>query len=298
MILLSGTSNRPLAQSIAHSLGISLGKADITRFIDNECRVYVSENVADQEVFIVQSLSEVADQHLVELCLLGQAVKSLKAAKMTAVIPWMGYSKQDKEFRKGEAVSADLVARFIESAGFDEVITIELHSEAITPYFHIPVKELSTHNLLASAIQVDPKRHIVVSPDLGGQTRSDRFAKNVSLPIVHLTKSRDRKTGKVTVTGISGSVTGLDVIIFDDIINTGATAIQTAQFLKDHGAGSIVFLATHAVLAGNATSLLGDSPIDRIVVTDTIEIPGRKRFEKLTVESVSSILTSAIQNIS
>ncbi len=303
-ILFSGTSNFSLATAVSSILNIKLGSIEITRFIDNECRVHIADDIKGKEVFIFQSLSAVADQHLVELCLIGQAAKSLGALRVTAVLPWMGYSKQDKAFRKGEAVSASLVAKFIEVAGFDAAITVELHSENVVPFFRIPVTELSTHELLGDALKrshpakagsdLYRTKTIVVSPDAGGKSRSGRFAKTVGLPIVYLEKDREKVTGQVSVTGIKGDVMGRDVVIFDDIINTGATAIKTSQFLKGRGAKRIFFLATHAVLAGDASAKLAASPIDRIVVTDTIVVPKEKRFKKLTIVSVASLLANAL----
>jgi len=297
-LLFSGTSNRPLGILVAKQLEKKLSDIDITRFIDNECRVWIKEpDIDDRHIFVIQSLSQIADQNLVELCLIGQALKTLKARHVTAVIPWLGYSKQDKEFRKGEAVSAQLVAKFIEAAGFDQVITVELHSENLIPFFHIPVLELSTHELLTGCIGGNNGHIVVVSPDQGGLSRSDRFAAFSKHPIVHLSKIRDLKTGEVTITGIDGSVKGKTVVIFDDIINTGATAIRSSEFLKKQGASSIVFLSTHAVLAGDASQQLEKSPIDRVIVTDTIAIPKQKRFSKLTIVSVATLLADAIKTI-
>ncbi|MBI3559808.1 ribose-phosphate pyrophosphokinase, partial [Candidatus Gottesmanbacteria bacterium] len=241
-------------------------------------------------------------------CLIGQAAKSLGAGRVTAVIPWMGYSKQDKAFRRGEAVSAQLVAKVIEVAGFDGVITCELHSENVVPFFHIPVTERATHELLAEALmssirgglaEARPplKKIVVVSPDAGGKSRSGRFAKSVGLPIIYLEKERDTVTGKVTVTGVSGDVRGDDVVIFDDIINTGATAIKTSAFLKSRGVKRIFFLATHAVLAGDAAQKLAASPIDHVVVTDTIAVPKEKKFTKLSIVSVAPLLADAISSM-
>lgn len=279
MILFSGTSNLPLAQKISPKLGA----VEITRFIDSECRVFVKEEVKDQEVYVLQSLSEVADQNLIELCLLGSALKDLGAKKITAIIPWMGYSKQDKAFRKGEAVSAQLVAKFIEAAGFDAVITCELHSENVTPYFHIPVTEVSTHVLFPMHKDVT-----VVSPDRGGKSRSERFAKNINAPVVYLEKQRDYQTGMVSITGITGEVNDKNIIIFDDIINTGETAIKTSDFVKHRGAKSVTFFATHAVLAGKIS--LEESKIDTVIVTDTIFIPEHKKFRKLEIVTVAPLL--------
>jgi ribose-phosphate pyrophosphokinase len=300
MILFSGTSNPPLAQSIADELCLTLGAIEITRFIDNECRVFVKEDVEGQDVFVIQSLSMVADQHLVELCLIGSALKDLHAKSVTAVIPWMGYSKQDKAFRKGEAVSAQLVAKFIEAAGFDRVITVELHSENVLPYFRIPIVELSTHKLLAAALQRQSKlsfeHAVVVSPDIGGKSRSEQFAQAVGLPVVYLEKSRDLATGRVQVTGIQGVVKDTSVIIFDDIINTGATAAKTSEFVKKHGAKHVYFLATHAVLAGNSRAILSQSVIDTVIVTDTIIMPLIDELARISVVSVAPLLADAIRS--
>ncbi len=298
-IIFSGTSNTPLALAIAKELKTTLGAIEITRFIDNECRVYIKEPVDGKHIFVIQSLSQVADQHLVELCLIGQALKSLKAKYVTAVIPWMGYSKQDKAFRKGEAVSAQLVAKFIESAGFDSVITIELHSENVVPFFRIPVVELSTHTLLGSSLKRShlfrlKRKVVVVSPDEGGKSRSEQFARAMNFPVIHLQKSRDLTTGTVRVRGINGDVKNCTVVIFDDIINTGATAIKTSEYLKNHGASDIYFLATHAVLAGDASRQLSESSIDEVFATDTIFIPEDKKFKKLHVISTSQLLSRAI----
>lgn len=300
MKLFSGTSNRPLAESVAQQLELALGNVEITRFIDNECRVFVREDVAGEDVFVLQSLSEVADQNLVELCLLGQALKDLGAKKVTAIIPWMGYSKQDKAFRRGEAISIQLVAKFIEAAGFDAVITCELHSQNVLQFFHIPIVEVSTHKLLATALRTQSRpgleHAVVVSPDTGGKSRSERFAKDAGMDIVYLEKTRNLVNGEVSVTDISGDVAGRIVVIFDDIINTGETAVKTGSFVKSKGATAVYFLATHAVLAGNARLVLEKSDIDKIIVTDTIEVPEGKLFDRLTVVSIAHELASQITN--
>jgi len=295
-VFLSGTSNKPLATKISHALSTPLGEIDITRFMDNECRVYVKENVTGKDVIVLQSLSEVADQNLVELCLIGQALKTLKCKKSVAVIPWLGYSKQDKAFRPGESVSSQLVAKFIEAAGFDYVLTVDLHSENLIPYFSIPVVEVSAHTILA-----DKVKHLtgmkVVSPDMGGKGRSERFARELGLPIVYLTKKRNLETGAVTVSGLSEPVTGERLIIFDDIINTSATAIRSSEYLKHHGAKEIYVLATHGVMAGDAARQLSKSTVDHIIVTDSIHIPKEKHLPNLEIVSLAPLLLKAIEDI-
>ena len=299
MKIFSGTSNLELAQSVAGALGVNLGSVEITRFIDNECRVFIQEDVAGEDVVIIQSLSMIADQHLVELCLLGQAAKDLGAKKVTAVIPWMGYSKQDKAFRKGEAISAQLVAKFIEAAGFDAVITVELHSENVIPYFHIPVIELSSHALLVSALKkqssIELEHACVASPDKGGKTRSEVFAKEANLPMIYLDKVRNYETGRVSITGLVGEVTGYDVVIFDDIINTGATSIEAARYLKKSGAKRVYMLATHAVLAGSAVTELQEGPVEYIFVSDSIHVAKSKQFDRMSIISLAPLLADALR---
>lgn len=300
MIIFSGTSNIPLASKIAKKLKVQLGNVEIKRFPDGECRVWVSakQNISKNEVYVIQSLSYIADQNLMEMCLMGSALKRLGAKKITAVIPWMGYSKQDKEFRKGEAVSAELVAKFIESAGFDKVITVELHSEKIREYFKIPVVELSAKSLLVNELRVTSyglkNDVIVVSPDKGGKGRSGEFAEMAGLPIAYLDKSRDLVTGKVTIHGIDKNINGKTAIIYDDIINTGSTAVETAKFLHAKGAKKIIFIGIHAVLSGEASKNIEESYIDEVVVTDTINIRDEKKFSKLKIVSVDGLINQKI----
>lgn len=299
MKLFSGTSNLPLAQKVAEKLGVSLSDVEIKRFPDGECKVWVpakQDSLANEDIFVIQSLSYIADQNLMELCLFGDALKRLGAKKITAVVPWMGYSKQDKEFRKGEAVSAQLVAKFIETAGFTGVITFDLHSPKIKEYFSIPLVELSTKNLYQEEIDGCPSC-IIVSPDKGGRNRSDNLAEILNLPVAHLDKTRDLAGGAVSIQGIDKDISGETVIIFDDIINTGSTAIATAGFLHEKGAKQIFFFATHGVFSGQATKNIQNSPIDKVVVTDTIYIPPEKVFPKLKIISVADLIAEEIQNL-
>lgn len=300
MILFSGTSNLPLATKIAKKLGFKLGEVEIKRFLDGECRVWISAKqiTANSEVFVLQSLSTVADQNLMELCLMGSALKKLGVGKLTVIIPWMGYSKQDKEFRKGEAISSQLVAKFIETAGFDKVITVELHSPKIKEYFKIPVVELSAKELIVKSMNgVNVLRMtdtIVVSPDKGGMGRSGEFAKMINLPIAYLDKSRDLVTGKVTIHGIDKSIKTKTVIIYDDIINTGSTAVETAKFLHQKGAKKIIFIGIHAVLSVEASKNIQKSFINEVITTDTINIPEEKLFKKLKIISVKDLIANAV----
>jgi len=282
-----------LAQKIAQNLGVSLANVEITRFSDGECRVWVKEDVRGLNTFVIQSLSKVADENLVELSLLGWALKNLGAKTVTAIIPWLGYSKQDKEFRKGEAISIQLVAKFIEAAGFDKVITCELHSQRILDFFKIPLVDLSTKKVLGEELSFN-KNMVVVCPDEGGRNRSEDFAREFNLPILYIKKKRDLKSGKVKV--LKGpKVFGKEVVIFDDIINTGGTIAQEAKALKKSGAKRIIVLAVHPVFSGKAASILDNSPVDEAIVSDTILLPKEKFFPKLKIVSVAPLLAGCIK---
>jgi len=220
----------------------------------------------------------------------------MNVKKLIAVIPWLGYSKQDKTFHKGETASVELVAKFIEVAGFDEVIALELHSENITPFFRVPVVEISTHALLASKID-SFDNSVVVSPDKGGETRSERFAKAVSLPLIHLNKTRYKSSGDVIEVNTSDKVGKVNAIIFDDIVNTASTAIEVSKYLKNNGALTVTLLATHAVFAGDAAKKLEKSSVDRVIVTDSIDNNKQKDISKLEVVSVSKLLASKMKQM-
>lgn len=299
MILFSGTSNIPLASNIAKDLGIKLGEVEINRFSDGECRVWVKDQIRDKDVFVLQSLSTIADQNLMELCLLGDALSRLGAKSLIAVIPWLGYSKQDKEFRKGEAVSSQLVAKFIEIAGFSKIITIELHSPKIKGYFKIPVIELSAKEAFVKVIQdkypIPGDDITVISPDKGGAGRSELFVKLIGLPIAYIDKERDLTTGKVQILGIDKEIKGKTVIIYDDIINTGNTAVEIAKFLHQKRAKRVIFIGIHAVLSGNACKNIQESFIDEVLVTNTIQIPKAKMFRKLRILPIEDLIVHAIK---
>lgn len=299
MHLFAGNSNLPLSLRIAGKLGIKLSKVEINRFSDGECRVWIREEVKGEKTFVIQSLSFPPDQYLMELCLLGSALKRLEAKNITAIIPWLGYSKQDREFRKGEAVSIELVAKLLETAGFEKIIAVELHSQTVKEYFKIPIIELSAKELVKKIIlQKKENDFIVISPDLGGKGRSCEFARIMQWPIAYLNKKRDYSDGKVIILDIDREIKGREVIIYDDIINTGATAVETANFLQKKGAKRIIFIGVHSVLSGNAGILLQNSFIDEVITTDTIDLSKEKQFSKLKIISVDDLLTEKLRNLS
>jgi len=292
--LFSGTSNLPLAQKVAKKLNIKLGKIEIKRFADGECRVRIEENIKGKTVYLLQSLSVSEDENLFELCLMVDSAKRLGAKEIIAIIPWLGYSKQDKEFRRGESVSGEVIAKILTSAGLSQIIVFDLHSPKIKKFYKIPIRQLSAKKILAKKIK-QFKNKLVISPDKGGRGRAEAFAKDNSLPIVYLKKERNLITGKITYEKLSRDLKSKTAIIFDDIINTGGTIIKSAQLLKKNKAGKIIVLATHAVLAGNAPQKLQNCPVDKIFLSDTINIPKNRQFPKLETFSIADILAQTLK---
>jgi len=293
--LFSGTSNLPLAQKVAKKLNIKLGKIEIKRFLDGECRVRIEEDVKDKTVCLLQSLSNPVDENLFEFCLMVDSAKRRGAKKIVGIIPWLGYSKQDKEFRRGESVSCGVIAKMLTIIGLSEMIVFDLHSQNIKKYYQIPIIELSAKKALAKKLKLF-KNPVVISPDKGGKGRAGAFAKENNLPIVYLEKTRNLETGKITYEKLSRDLSGKTAVIFDDIINTGSTIVKSAKLLKQQNAQKIIVLATHAVLADSCSTKLQNSDADNIYLTDTINLPSKKRPSKIKIISIANILAQALAN--
>lgn len=297
-VILAGTSNLPLAQSISSHLKIPLGKAEIIRFADSECRVRIEEDVEGKDVFVIQSLSNPVDELLMELLLMGDAIKRGEARKLVAVIPYHGYARQDRIHRPGESLSAHVVSKLIESVGFDKIITCELHNDAILGFFEIPVVHvsgLSAFEDLAKQIKEDM---VVVTPDAGALKRSQKFAELIDAPLALIEKKRDlNRPHTILSMKVVGDISGKVAIIVDDVIVTGGTLINAAYILKQKGAKKVIACATHADFVGGSDKILKDSPIDQIWVTDTIFIPEEKKFNKLKIISIAPLLASAMQKM-
>lgn len=273
MIVVSGSSNQQLAQTIAQKLGISFVEAEITRFANGEKRVWIpSTEVRGENVVLVQSFSEPADEHIMEFLLLADALERLGARHVNAVIPWLGYSLQDKVFREGEPISAKVVANLVSSAYVKRAFLLDLHNSSTPGFFSIPTQHLTALNLFAQYVRdhVDLKQAIVASPDFGGLKRARIFANQLNLDLIKIDKKRDLGTGLVTATGLHGDATGKTVLIFDDIIVSGSTVAEAARLLKEQGAAKIIFLATHGPLVSEAYQRFMDSPVDEVVVTNSI----------------------------
>lgn len=298
--IFSGTANQPLAEKVCASLNVSLGKVEVLRFPDGECRVRIEEEIKDKKVFLFQSFSKSVDEHLLELCLMADSAKRLGAKEIIGIIPWLGYSKQDREFRVGEAVSVEVIAKILSCAEFSRIVLFDLHSELIKKYFSIPISELSAQEELYQALRKDfPKlsEAIVISPDKGGKGRAERFAGNYKLPVVYLEKTRDLTTGKINYQKGSEDLSGKTAVIYDDIVNRGGTVIKAAEVLKEMKAEKVVVLATHGVLAGEAKESLAASEVDKLYLTDTIYIPRERQFPKLKIVSVASTLAEAMKKM-
>jgi ribose-phosphate pyrophosphokinase len=296
-IIFSGNSNPILAKQIAHELGQSLGKVEIIRFADSECRVRVEEDVEGKDVFIIQSLSNPVDEHLMELLLLADSVKRGEPRKIIAVLPYHGYARQDRIHRPGECLSAQVVAKLIESVGVDKLITMELHNEAILGFFKIPVIHISGLSIFRPAVK-DLSDVVVVTPDAGALKRAQSFSENLDIPLALIEKKRDLDhPHKIASMRVVGEVKGKTAVIVDDVIVTGGTLVNGAYLLKEKGAKQVVALATHADFVGGTDKILKDSPVDKIWVTDTIAVPSEMHFSKLQIFPSASLIASFMRKM-
>ena len=327
MQIFSGSSNPDLAKKIAklmqsqssdHSPKIAqgselLGQIEISKFANGEKRVRVV-NRGKGEVAVIQSFSAPTDEHLIEFCLICDALHRGGATEITAVIPWLGYSKQDKVFLPGEPLSAKVIAQIIQTTKIKKLVTFDLHNRAITGFFDIPVTELSAKPLLseyfkkqlggkssdhspkiAQGSELGEGDTVVVAPDEGSVKASAYFARELGVAIAYMDKRRSLKTGKVEVVSMTGKVKGKDVIILDDMIVTGSTMMESAKFLKSKGARSVRVAATHHLYVPGVQEKLENSEIDEIVVTDTVS---KIRNPKYEIRNKSEIRNSKLKVLS
>lgn len=292
----SGSSNLPLAKKIAAKLKKPLGKLEITRFADSEVRVRIEEEVNNQICFVIASLSNPVDMHLVEFCLIVDALKQNEAGKIIAVLPYFGYARQDKVHRAGEGISARVMAKLVEAVGVNKLITVDLHSEAVASFFNVPAVHLFGLEVFLEEIKkLKDKNLVIAAPDAGGAKRAQRFAENLDAELVLIQKKRDlQKIHTVKVLGLVGSVKGKTVCLVDDVITGGGTILEAAKILKQNGAKKVICFATHADFIEGAKEKLENSLIDRIYVTDTIFVPEEKLFPKLKIISIDNLLVESI----
>lgn len=297
-VIFSGNSNQPLARQIAKELGITLGKVEIVRFADSECRVRIEEDVSDKNVFIIQTLANPVDENLIELLLLADSVKRGEPKKIIAVLPYHGYARQDRVHREGECLSAQVVAKLIETVGFDKVITCELHNEAILGFFKVPVIHISGLSIFKKEVANLKDEIVVITPDAGALKRSQSFAEGLDAPLALIEKKRDlNKMHKIQSMRVVGDVSGKTAIIVDDVIVTGGTLVNSAYLLKEKGVKKVIAAATHADFVGGSEKILSESPLDNIWVTDTILVSPDMRFAKLKIFPIAPTIASSIKKM-
>ena len=301
MKLLACNSNLPLAKAMAEYLGVKLTNVTVRRFADQEVFVEIHENVRGEDVFLVQSTSYPANDNIMELLVMLDALKRASARRVTAVIPYFGYARQDRKVGPRTPISAKLVANIITASGASRVLTVDLHAGQIQGFFDIPLD----HLYAAPVIVADIKEHykkpdniMIVSPDVGGVVRARGLAKRINADLAIVDKRRE-KAGKSEVMNIIGDVDGRDCILFDDIVDSGGTLVNAADALLNAGAESVSAYVTHGVLSGEAMDRISKSKLKSLVITDTIQTTDAvKKAKNIRVVSVAALLGEAIKRIS
>lgn len=292
-------SNPQLAAKIAANLGMELGSSNVGMFSDGEIAININEMVRGSDVFIVQSTSNPVNNNLMELLIMIDALKRASASRITAVMPYFGYARQDRKSKARDPISAKLVADLLTTAGADRILTMDLHAAQIQGFFNIPVDHLKGGRLLAEYyLEKFPVRDdvVVVSPDLGSVTRARDFAAKLDVPIAIIDKRRP-KPNVSEVMNIIGDIKDKTCILLDDMIDTAGTITNGAQALADRGAKAVYACCTHGVLSGPAIERIQNSPIEELLTLDTIVIPEERRIPKIKTISVASLFAEAIKRI-
>ncbi len=294
--IFAGSSNRPLATAICQAVGVQLGQAEIGRFSDGECQVEITENVRGSDVFVVQSTCTPTNDHLMELLLMVDAFKRASARRITAVIPYYGYARQDRKVSPRVPISAKLVADLITAAGATRVLTVDLHAGQIQGFFNVPVDNVYATPVLMQYLRerLGRREVTVISPDAGGVERARAFAKRLDANLAIIDKRRSRPN-EVAEMQIIGDVDGRAAVIVDDMVDTAGTLSAAANAVRKAGAPIVLACATHAVLSGPAIDRLAKSSIDELIVTDTIPLRNDKPSSKIRVLSVAQLLGEAIR---
>src|SRR3954470_10277744 len=296
MKLVTGNSNRALAESIATYLELPLTDCTVRRFNDNEIFVEIHENVRGEDTFIIQSTSYPTNDHLMELLIITDALRRASARRITAVIPYFGYARQDRKPAARTPISAKLVANLIAHAGVDRVLTLDLHAGQIQGFFDIPTDNLFAAPTLARDIKehLDGGNRMVVSPDVGGVVRARALAKRIDAPLAIVDKRRERP-GESEVMNIIGDVSGRSCILMDDIVDSGGTLVNAADALLANGAKEVYAYITHGVLSGGAVSRITNSKLKELVITDSIQpTEAVTNAKNIRVLSIASLIAEAI----
>lgn len=294
----AGNSNKALAEEICKEIGLPLGEAEVTSFSDGEIAVNIKESVRGADVYVIQSTSApLVNRYLMELLIMIDALKRASAQRITAVIPYYGYARQDRKAKARDPISAKLVANLLTTAGADRVLSMDLHASQIQGYFDIPVDHLVGMPIIARHFEeLKLKDTVVVSPDLGSVTRARGFAERIDASLAIIDKRRP-KANEAEVMNLIGDVEGKNVILIDDMIDTAGTITQGIKALKKLGAKDVYACCTHPVLSGPAIDRLKECDIKEIIVLDTISLPEEKRLDNMKVLSVAPIFAEAIKRI-
>jgi ribose-phosphate pyrophosphokinase len=297
IIVFSGNANIPLAKEISSILGLQIGKSNVKQFSDGESWVKIEENVRGRDIFVVQSISYPSNDNLMELLLMVDALRRASARRITAVIPYYGYGRQDRKVEPRVPISARLVADLIQAPGPNRVLTMDLHADQIQGFFHIPVDHLFFSAVLYEYIKnKEISDLIVVSPDSGGAERARFLGKKLNANLAIIDKRRPQANESI-VMNIIGDVRDKNCLLLDDMIDTAGTICKGAKALLENGAKSVICCATHGVLSGDAVNNLNSTDFTEIVLSNTIQIPESKNINKLKTLSVAPIFAEAIQRI-
>lgn len=297
--IFSGNANIELAREIAESLGVPVGQAEVGKFSDGETRVNIGETVRGSDVFVIQPTCPPVNDHLMEMLIMIDALKRASAGRITAVVPYFGYGRQDRKAKARDPISAKLVANLITVAGADRILTMDLHVHQIQGFFDIPVDHLLGVPVLTDYYKEKFKKMdnlIVVSPDVGSVNRARKFAGTTDLPIAIIDKRRP-KANVSEVMNVIGDINGKDVILVDDMIDTASTLIPATRTLLEKGAKEIYACCTHAVFSGGAIEKIRESVIKELVVLNTVPVPEEKKLDKIKVLSVAPLFAEAIERI-
>ena len=299
VVVIAGNSNQPLVERICKILGIKQSACEVKQFSDGEISIGIMDSVRGRDVFVIQPTSGPVNDHLMELLILIDALKRASAGRINAVVPYYGYARQDRKVRAREPITAKLVANLMTVSGADRVICMDLHAGQIQGYFDIPVDHLTAVRYLAKYFKehIDTSNIVAVSPDLGGVTRTRKFAEEINGAPIAIIEKRRPKANENVVMNVIGSIEGKDCILVDDIIDTAGTVCKAADALKKYGAKKVYGCATHGVLSGPAIERIDNSVMERFVITDTIDLPAEKHIDKIDIVSVAPILANAITRV-
>ena len=295
--LFSGNANRALAEEIAQYLRVPVSDAEVTRFSDGEIYVQVNENVRGADVFLVQPTCPPVNDTLMELLIMVDAMRRASARRITAVLPYYGYARQDRKVQPRVPISAKLVADLLEAAGIDRLLALDLHAGQIQGFFSVPVDHLFAAPVIIDYLgKKDLRDPVIVSPDAGGVERARAIAKRLNASLAIIDKRREGP-GSAMAMHLIGDVRGKDAVVIDDMIDTAGTLIQAVTALEREGARRILACGVHAVLSGPAMARIGTSPLEEIVVTNSVPVSREKRAARVTVLSVAPLLGEAIRRI-